>query len=212
MKKKHIIWDFDGTIADTYPNITKALLEVCRDGFGAPVEYDDVYALCKISLPVCFEELAVRCETSADQIRDRFNSQYQERTIGVDEPIFPGVLEVMRMIKASGGMNLLVTHRGRDSLERYGAMGGCRELIVDSLAGGEGFADKPDPAAFLHLISKYDLPKDETLGVGDRSLDVGAAMNSGISSCYFDPEGLGLVVADLNIKDYSELAEWLREG
>lgn len=211
MRTCHIIWDFDGTIVDTYPNIAKAFVSVCRDRFGTTVEYEDAYSLAKVSLRVSYEELAAACETTPEEMRIAFTERYRERTIGVGEPVFNGVVEVMRLVKSSGGMNLLVTHRERQSLDRYGSFGGGRELLTDIVAGGEGFPDKPDPAAFTHLMAKHDLARRDTVGVGDRALDVGAARAAGISACYFDPEGLSLTDADYHFRDYTELLAWVRD-
>jgi phosphoglycolate phosphatase-like HAD superfamily hydrolase len=209
---RNIIWDFDGTIVDTYPVMTKTFLVTARERFSVNLDYDDVYALCKVSLTVCFEELARRFETTSDAVRLAFSERYGNRPIGVDEPVFAGVRETMLFIRAAGGRNLLVTHREAPSLAKYGEIGGCRPLLDDIVAGDSGFPLKPDPASFNHIIAKHRLRKSETIGVGDRALDVGSAASAGIVSCYFDPEQLGLARADFTFHDYSDLIAYLREN
>ena len=212
MSIQHAIWDFDGTIVDTYPNITTAYLDACRDTFSADLDYNEVYRLCKGSLTECYAELARNLDTSQDSIREAFIGKYEARTVGVGEVVFDGVLEIFKLIRERGGMNLLITHRDRASLEKFGDMAGCRDFITDIIAGDDGFPLKPDPTAFLHFIEKHALPKENTIGIGDRALDVGAAKAAGITSCYYDPEGLDLAKADVNICEYAELLRWLQNG
>ena len=45
---QNIVYDFDGTISDTYPIFTKALL-VLLERHGIKGDYDECYALLKVS-------------------------------------------------------------------------------------------------------------------------------------------------------------------
>ena len=65
-----------------------------------------------------------------------------------------------------------------------------RDLGLDSyfteiLTSQSGFARKPSPEAATYLISKYHLKPDRTFYIGDRSLDIEFAQNSGIQSINF---------------------------
>ena len=65
----------------------------------------------------------------------------------------------------------------------------CFTEIVTAL---NGFRRKPGPDAILYLIEKYRREKSHCFYVGDRSLDVEAAINAGISSIlYLDPASPG---------------------
>lgn len=46
---KNIIWDFDGTLVDTYPVMAKSLLKAISE-LGVKSNYDVVYERLKISL------------------------------------------------------------------------------------------------------------------------------------------------------------------
>ena len=48
MKKKNFIWDFDGTILDTYPHSTTAAVKVLKR-HGIHADYDEVMSLLRNS-------------------------------------------------------------------------------------------------------------------------------------------------------------------
>ena len=65
----------------------------------------------------------------------------------------------------------------------------CFTEVVTALSG---FPRKPEPDGILYLTEKYRLDKKHCFYVGDRSLDVEAAINAGISSIlYLDPASPG---------------------
>ena len=81
------------------------------------------------------------------------------------------------------------------------------ELVRDGeVIDGRGeIPPKPDPAAFVHIVNKHSLPLEQTMGVGDQASDIQAAESAGLSTCYFDPDELHGVDADLVINHYAEL-------
>ena len=58
---------------------------------------------------------------------------------------------------------------------------------------------------------KYKFNKEETLGIGDRDLDILAAKRAGILTCYFDELGKSIpTTPDIHIKDFKDLYENLK--
>ena len=62
---------------------------------------------------------------------------------------------------------------------------GLDVYFTDILTSQSGFARKPSPEAATYLISKYHLKPDRTYYIGDRTLDIEFAQNSGIQSINF---------------------------
>ena len=79
------------------------------------------------------------------------------------------------------------------------------------MSSDANFPLKPDPASFNYIIDKYKLKKEETLGVGDRILDIEAANSAGIKSCFFAPEGSRIGVATYNISKMTDLLKILKK-
>ena len=57
--------------------------------------------------------------------------------------------------------------------------------FTEILTNQSGFARKPSPEAAAYLIDEYQLNLDNTYYIGDRTLDVEFAQNSGIQSINF---------------------------
>ena len=88
---RHIIWDFDGTLFDTYPSMAGALFATLREhGYNAP--YEEVYSLMKQSVPVAFDFYAQRMEWSSG-----IESEYAARRRGIETAActpYPGAAEL----------------------------------------------------------------------------------------------------------------------
>ena len=105
--------------------------------------------------------------------------------------------------------NLLVTHRDYSSLKRMLEKYGLISFIHEIISSDDGYPPKPDPKSFNFLINKYKLVKSETLGIGDRVLDIEAAHAAGIPSCYFNTNSKELKLATFNIHQIDELFNML---
>jgi phosphoglycolate phosphatase-like HAD superfamily hydrolase len=80
----------------------------------------------------------------------------------------------------------LVTHRDKQSTHEILNHYNLKNLFVEIVTSDNDFALKPNPESFNYLIEKYDLNKNNTVGIGDRELDVGAANNSDITSIFMN--------------------------
>jgi HAD superfamily hydrolase (TIGR01549 family) len=206
----NVIWDFDGTLFDTYPEITRAFVDVLKKDYGVEYDYEKAFILAKKSIGLCIETLAD--EFNID--REEFSEKYKERYFGEltfkDEP-FEGVKEVLEYVSKGGG-NFLITHRGFESLNEFLTRNDFNKYFIEIVSADENFPLKPDPASFNYIIDKYKLKKEETLGVGDRILDIEAANSAGIKSCFFDPGDSKIWVATYNISKMKDLLKILKEA
>lgn len=202
-----VIWDFDGTIMDTYPAIVRAYSETATEDFGLDVTYDEVWDWAKIRLRVCRRNIALRAGVDDDAVEARYRARYVRRDIHQEE-VFPGAREALRGVVLSGGHNFLVTHRSSDSLREYLTGHDLGRYFVESVAMLEGFPPKPAPHAFNYLIDRYRISRARTLSVGDRHLDVEAALNARVDACFFHPGGHTDPRATFNIAELTQLM-WL---
>jgi HAD superfamily hydrolase (TIGR01509 family) len=180
---QHLIWDVDGTLFDTYPAIARSMQAAAHD-LGAPATYDEVMRLVLVTVDHCITTLSDTYAVAADQLEGLFDQHYRTIT-PEDQPPFAGVEAVCEHIRARGGLNLIVTHRRRAGLDRLLAAHRLTAYFTDIISHDDAYPRKPDPAAFLALIEKHQLPRNTTLGVGDRDIDVMAAQAAGIRAAFF---------------------------
>jgi HAD superfamily hydrolase (TIGR01509 family) len=199
---RNAIWDFDGTLFDTYPAISRAFLEALAD-FGASAPLAEVESLCLVEVSHCASVLATRFDLDMDAFIGAFGRHYVAIPLG-DQPPFPGAREVCEKIIAAGGVNALVTHRNAETAARLLAHHGLRSLFVEVIARDAGYPRKPDPTAFLAVLQHQQLDPRETLAIGDRKLDIQAGQAAGMPTCLYRGAPIS-VAADIAISDYVDL-------
>jgi phosphoglycolate phosphatase-like HAD superfamily hydrolase len=203
---RNIIWDVDGTLFDTYPAITKAFQAALHD-LGKEAALDWVEGLAKISLSHCVATLADHYHLKEEEVGDAFEKYYDQVT-PKDQPPFPGVIAICAYICASGGKNVIVTHRGHAGTHELLAAHNMTHYFAGCLAREDGYPRKPHPAAFEAAIKIHNLPKAGSMTVGDRGIDILAGKAAGIFTCLFGPEA-DEAMADLTITGFDELYGFL---
>lgn len=180
---RYIIWDFDGTLHDTYPPIARAVNSALAH-FGHVASLDRVIELTSLSLDYCIAELAKDYHIDQYMLDTVFTETYKAVSPQEQGP-FDHVQDVCQYVLERGGANYLVTHRQTPSLFHLLELHAMHHYFADIIAGDAGFPKKPDPAAFNHLLQKHTLPKKEVLVIGDRDIDILAAHHAGVASCLF---------------------------
>ena len=206
---RHLIWDVDGTLFDTYPAIVGSLLAAAVD-LGAPATYEETHDLALVSIDHCLGTLAATYDLSLDLLGADFDRRYQE-VPPADQPPFDGAAEVCQLIRSRGGLNLIVTHRRRAGLDRLLTTHGLTDLFTDIISHDDGYPRKPDPAAFRTLIERHRLPRDESLAVGDRDLDILAAHAAGLPSAHFGTNPI-TTTPDVVLPDFGTLRRLIETG
>jgi phosphoglycolate phosphatase-like HAD superfamily hydrolase len=206
---RHIIWDVDGTLLDTYPAMSAAFQKALAD-FGASAPLPEIDSLARVEVFHCASVLASRFSLDTDEFISAFGKHYIAVS-PADQPPFPGVRLVCEQIVAAGGAHAIVTHRNAGTLAALLAAHDLSAFFVESIARDDGYPRKPDPAAHLAILQHQHLDPVETLSIGDRELDILAGRAAGTRTCLFrgDP---ARIPADFAISEYDELLDILAAG
>lgn len=199
---KHFIWDFDGTLMDTYPNIIRYLrLAMQECGFDAPET--EILEKMMETIPhaiQCYSE-----QFCIPDLKERYRAHYRQEA---KDPVrvFPGVPEVLRVIREMGGYNYIFTNRG-DSiypmLEKARILDEFEEIVT---ANSPHFVVKPAPDVILYLMKKYGGTKDDTVMVGDRVCDLESGYRAGCKTCHLlTPAVPQYPKCDFRVKDFYEM-------
>lgn len=201
MRYDNIIWDFDGTLFDTYPAMCRDLQQV-MEGLGVQASLEDLLARFTVSRETVLEWCGQQAGTSAQEVDRVYRAWVTEHGQPEAHP-FPHVRPFLERFRAAGGRSFIFTHRS-GSVHDYLANEGLTEYFTDVVSAGTTYARKPAPAGNLHLIKTHGLDRARILAVGDRELDILAAKGAGIHACLFGP-ALPETAADYRIRDLAEL-------
>ena len=203
---KHFIWDFDGTLLDTYPNITGYLKRALND-FGHDADKTEIRRKMMITIPYTIDYYSNLY--SLPELRDRYREYYKNEK---DDPVrvFDGVREVLKRIRENGGTSYIFTNRGNDIyalLERVGMTDEFAEIIT---ADSPHFKIKPAPDAILYIMEKYGADPENTVMIGDRECDLGSGYNAGCKTIHlFTPEAPEYPRCNWRINNFYEMLDML---
>jgi len=183
---REFIWDFDGTLMDTYPAMVAAFQRAVQN-LGGELGRAEIYDMMRQeSVGFAYREVADRFGWDWHDLR----AGYQQYEPALQAPkAFAGAATVLAQIKAVGGHNYLMTHRNRQALD-YLAQAKLKGYFDDFVTGEQPFARKPDPAALDYLLDKHTVDRSEAAMVGDRNLDIDAGHNAHIAGLLFDYDQL----------------------
>lgn len=186
MRFTYFFWDFDGTLFDTYPRISRAFSRALCD---VRVSHDitEVYALCKVSLGTAARHYADMCGSEPSELMRLYKVHAEDEPPDGIAP-YPQARETLAHVIANGGMNFLYTHRGASTLPAL-TRADFAWLFYDRVLGTDGFPSKPAPDALRYLVQKHNLDISRCMMIGDRAIDVQAGENAGMAGALLDPEG-----------------------
>lgn len=183
MNYKHLIYDFDGTLSNTYPCFAETVIQMLKSR-GLPADYKTVYDNLKVSVGHALQHADFTEDYSV--LRKEFHVVHDELALKIQKP-YPEAEEILRYAMAQGHKNYLYTHSGKIVkilLEQWG-IADCFEDIIDSTMK---FPTKPAPDALNFLCEKHGLDKKDCIMIGDRDIDTDCGRNAGMKGCLFDPE------------------------
>ena len=199
---EHLIYDFDGTLSDTYPVATKALLDLLRER-GLEEEYDTAYAKLKISFRHAVRSYS---QFDYDELYPTFVARAKEYSLRVQQP-FAETKEILAAAVKAGKKNYIYTHSGPEVLEILEKWG-IAQYVTYVLDKSHPFPSKPDPTALKFLCDKFSIDPANVLMIGDRDIDIEVGHNAGMKAVLFDPEGFYAdLPTDFRINNLLELQD-----
>ena len=182
MQKTAFIWDLDGTLLDSYEAILAGIEETYRQ-FSIPYEKEKVRTfILKYSVQDLLEQVAEERgldPVELNQVRAQSLAEKNAQVV-----LMPGACEVLAWADKQGIQQFVYTHKGDNALTILRDLG-LDAYFTEILTSQSGFARKPSPEAATYLINKYHLNPDRTYYIGDRTIDIDFAQNSGIQSINF---------------------------
>jgi phosphoglycolate phosphatase len=181
-----VIFDLDGTLVDTAPDLIDSLNHTITAVGLEPVSFDDVTYLVgqgvRVMIRRAFElRNAPLDETLFETLIDRFMTHYAAQMPGKSRP-YPGVPECLDRLSQAGFRLAVCTNKPEDlALLLIGKLGLTDRF--SAITGGDTFpVRKPDARHILGTIERAGADRSRSVMVGDSVNDILAAHNAGLAS------------------------------
>lgn len=177
-----VLFDLDGTIVDSAPAITRALVRTFSElGLRIPGP-TELLAYVGPPLLQSFRELAGMSRRQAHQALGLYRSHY-DAFGAVDAAVFPGVAGLLESLAEAGVPVALATSKPEylacRVLRHFGLTD--RFAVVAGASVDERISEKSDIIAIaLRRLAEKGAPVDRPVMVGDRIHDVAGAADNGI--------------------------------
>lgn len=205
-RPRAIVFDLDGTLVDSLPDIVGSFQDAFTELGLTPPEAEAVRVRVGLPLEVMYADFAPR-ERIAGLV-DAYRRIYPQRFTRTSRP-FPGVLEVLAELRGHGFRLAVATTKRSDMATRFVAAMGLTEAL-DHVQGTDGFPHKPAPDVVHRALAALDA--DGTWMVGDTTHDVGAGKAAGLATFAVtwgthDAEALAQAAPDRLEPDLATLVE-----
>lgn len=214
MKVRAVVFDLDGTLIDSAPDLHAAVNCVLEEEGRRKVTLDQVKSMIGNGVRVLVERAFAATgnalgQADSDARTRRFHVYYDGDAFGLTR-LYPGAEAVLRRLTQAGVVLGLCTNKPHQAVAPILASLGI-DGYFKAVLGGDAIAGvrKPDRRHVLGVLDALGVAPGDAVMVGDSPVDVAAGRNAGvkvIAVSFGYPLGpLEDLGADTLIDDFAEL-------
>ncbi|MGG5289778.1 HAD family hydrolase [Pseudomonas shirazensis] len=208
-----LIFDWDGTLADSVGRIVLAMNQAAERAGEAPSAEDAIKGIIGLALGEAIWTLYPHLEPL--QV-ERFRQHYADVYMALDQQpslLFDGVVESLEAFRAQGYRLAVATGKARRGLDRVLKANGW-ENFFDITRAADETRGKPHPLMLEEILAHCRAEPGQALMVGDSAFDLQMANNAGMHSVAVGYGAMSLqALAEFGpqvcIDHFSQLREWL---
>jgi phosphoglycolate phosphatase len=212
------LFDYDGTIVDSAIMIVEGAIAAFRI-CGLP-DPDPGKVRENIGKPLAIaldEYMPPGFNVTPNEISEAYKSWYAEQgRLGLqNEPLYPGVVELLKELKSNDWLIGIATNKSRIGLTNGLAKHDLSDMFDITLSTDENIA-KPNPAMAIRAMNELGVEKKYCVMIGDTINDIGLGVNAGIVSIgvtwgYNDKNLLLSAGADYLVDDANQLSVLMKK-
>lgn len=181
VKRTALIFDLDGTLVDSLPDLRAALNAMLRCYGQRELDADEVRQMIGDGSHALVERALAATATAADfDVAHRQFRDFYEEAPTLLSRLYPGVRETLAAFREAGALLAVCTNKPQRAtmcvLEGFEISG-----YFEAVLGGDAVPfKKPDPRHLLAASERLGTPASTTVMIGDNENDYAAARAAGI--------------------------------
>lgn len=182
---KAVVFDLDGTLIDSAPDLASALNRLLAMEGLRPVSLADIHMMVGDGVAKLVERgfAAHGRRLATAELEDlarRFVVDYEPNSAVETRP-FPGAVEALGELRGEGLALGVCTNKPEAATRAILAAFGM-DAYISAVVGGDTLpgARKPDPATLLETLRRLGATPGQAIAVGDSPNDIGAARAAGV--------------------------------
>lgn len=178
---KHICFDLDGTLIDSYNTIYKSTLKAMEFlQINEPLHGEEFQKRIGHHFLQIFSELKIPVP-DIEHFINIYKSFYFDF---IDESVlYPGVLDTLEILSSNDILISLLTTKVQDQAEKILDYFNLRKYFSFIMGRRNGMKIKPSPEPLLFICTELNTPAVNTLITGDSELDIKCGKNAGAITC-----------------------------
>ena len=173
-KRSLILFDLDGTLVDSAPDIARALNATMAEvgvpalPLGRVVAYvgDGATKLVERALPPAPPPAPANTAVDVPDLVARFRRHYAD-AICVETRPYPGIVDLLDELAGGGTHMAVLTNKPGDLARALLRALALERFFSDVVGDGDGWARKPAPDAARDLLARHGMTARAALVVGD---------------------------------------------
>lgn len=192
LRRKTLVFDLDGTLVDSAPDIAAAVNALFAELELPEVELALIRRMIGDGAPVLLERALahVGASHSAADLMPRFSVHYGENAVRLTT-VYPAVVETLTQLRDLGCCLGVCTNKPigptRAVLTALGL-----DSLIEAVVGGDSLPQrKPAPEPLLAVIDALGGTPDNAVLIGDSAVDLACAAAAGVPAIII-PSGYGM--------------------
>jgi phosphoglycolate phosphatase len=212
--KRLIVYDLDGTLADTLDDIAQSANQMLRQLRGAPVAAREIRRLIGRGV----RELVRGCLKTEDERRIALGvrvylAHYAQHLLDHTR-LYPGTRRLLDHFRCRE--QAVLTNKPNPFSQRLLEALGIAGYFSQVVAGDSAYPRKPDPTSLRALIAGCGVSADEAAFIGDSPVDVETGKGAGVLTVatehgFSDAAELAAAGADVVVRDFAHLLALVRQ-
>ncbi len=177
MQPALVVFDLDGTLIDSAPDMHRAVNLMLADMGCPPLSLPEIRTMVGDGASALIARaLAARQCVTADPTKalEQFLEHYEENPTAFT-PTFPGVPETLERLQAIGLTLAICTNKPTRLTHMILERLGINRFFVRVIAGDTLPFRKPDPRALIEVLNVFGTPPAAAIMVGDSEVDAATA-------------------------------------